>query len=170
MGCALQPSLGDRNIISLSVPVTGTWESRQEWPAPLPVRDRNSGSGGHLAAGPAGGRPRAGTGCHAGTRPTGLSAPGNTIHHPKMRSESRFPSRGGTSFHPATEDTDGPIFKVWLAPEFPGGTQGNRLWRAWGHVCPAPGSQACVIESKINKPHLSFSRVLLPRALLSPAG
>ena len=61
-------------------------------------------------------------------------------------------------------------FRVELAPEFPGGPEGTGCRGLWDILVQHPGPSPVLSEHKINKPHLSFSRVLVPRGLLSFAG
>lgn len=61
-------------------------------------------------------------------------------------------------------------FRVELTPKFPGGPEGTGCRGLWDILVQHPGPSPVLSEHKINKPHLSFSRVLVPRALLSFAG
>ena len=95
---------------------------------------------------------------------------GKGIHVAEVGTEPRLPSRGGASSLPAADDTDGTICRVGLTPEFPGGLEGTGCRGLWDILVQHPGPSPALSEHKINKPHLSFSRVLVPRGLLSFAG
>lgn len=74
---------------------------------------------------------RAGTGRHAGTRPTGLSASGKNIYEAKVRSESGFPSRGERPPTLLQGTLMGPFSKYCLRP--------SSLAAPKGTGCGGPG-------------------------------